>query len=62
MQAREGVAQVARVGGVTREINVVLEPDRLAARGVPDEFMFIATERMKAINNAYSQIAGKTAA
>ena len=37
-------------------------PDRLAARGVPDEFMFIATERMKAINNAYSQIAGKTAA
>ncbi len=37
-------------------------PDRLAARGVPDEFMFIANERMKAINNAYSQISGKSAA
>ncbi|MGQ3018022.1 efflux RND transporter permease subunit [Phenylobacterium sp.] len=34
LQAREGVAQVARVGGVTREINVVLDPDRLAARGL----------------------------
>ena len=37
-------------------------PDRLAARGVPDEFMFIANERMKAINNAYSEISGKNAA
>ena len=37
-------------------------PDRLASRGVPDEFMFIATERMKAINAAYSQISGKSAA
>ncbi|MEX6505806.1 TerB family tellurite resistance protein [Jiella sp. M17.18] len=37
-------------------------PDRLASRGVPDEFMFIANERMKAINAAYGQIAGKTAA
>ena len=37
-------------------------PDRLAARGVPDEFMFIANERMKQINQAYSQIAGKNAA
>lgn len=37
-------------------------PDRLAARGVPDEFMFIANERMKAINQAYGQISGKTAA
>jgi len=34
LQASEGVAQVARVGGVTREINVVLDPDRLAARGL----------------------------
>ncbi|MBO0902581.1 J domain-containing protein [Jiella sonneratiae] len=32
-------------------------PDRLAARGVPDEFMFIASERMKAINDAYTKIA-----
>lgn len=37
-------------------------PDRLVARGVPDEFMFIANERMKAINSAYSQISGKSAA
>ena len=37
-------------------------PDRLAARGVPDEFMFIATERMKAINAAYDQIVGNNAA
>lgn len=34
LQASEGVAQVARVGGVTREINVVLDPDRLAARAL----------------------------
>ncbi|MDP2215299.1 efflux RND transporter permease subunit [Phenylobacterium sp.] len=34
LQAKNGVAQVARVGGVTREINVVLDPDRLAARGL----------------------------
>ncbi|RFC62795.1 molecular chaperone DjiA [Fulvimarina endophytica] len=37
-------------------------PDQLQARGVPEEFLFIATERMKAINTAYEQIAGKTAA
>jgi DnaJ like chaperone protein len=32
-------------------------PDRLAARGVPDEFMAIGLERMKAINAAYANIA-----
>ena len=32
-------------------------PDRLAARGVPDEFMAIGTERMKAINAAYERVA-----
>lgn len=31
-------------------------PDRLAARGVPQEFMAIATERMKAINEAWSTV------
>ncbi|WP_348271110.1 DnaJ family molecular chaperone [Aurantimonas sp. Leaf443] len=31
-------------------------PDSLVARGVPDEFTFIATERMKAINSAYAMI------
>ena len=34
LQAREGVAQTARVGGVTREINVVIDPDRMTARGL----------------------------
>ncbi|HEX2020243.1 MAG TPA: DnaJ family molecular chaperone [Aurantimonas sp.] len=37
-------------------------PDRLSARGVPDEFMFIANERMKAINEAYHAIASRNAA
>ena len=36
-------------------------PDRLAARGVPQEFMALATERMKAINAAWSSV-GKMAA
>ena len=47
-----------------RYLSLVKEnhPDLLAARGVPDEFMFIANERMKAINKAYDRIAGKTAA
>jgi DnaJ like chaperone protein len=35
-------------------------PDRLAARGVPSEFMAIATERMKAINAAWETV-GKLA-
>jgi HAE1 family hydrophobic/amphiphilic exporter-1 len=34
LQAQEGVAQVARVGGTNREINVLVDPDRLAARGL----------------------------
>jgi HAE1 family hydrophobic/amphiphilic exporter-1 len=34
LQAQKGVAQVSRVGGVTREINVIIDPDRLAARGL----------------------------
>ena len=34
LQAEDGVAQVVRIGGVTREINVILDPDRLAARGL----------------------------
>ena len=31
-------------------------PDRLLARGVPEEFMAIATERMKAINAAFASV------
>jgi len=34
LQSQPGVAQVARVGGVDREINVVLDPVRMTARGV----------------------------
>lgn len=31
-------------------------PDRLLARGVPEEFLAIATERMKAINAAFASV------
>jgi len=34
LQAEKGVAQINRVGGVNREINVIVDPDRLAARGL----------------------------
>lgn len=34
LQTAKGVAQVSRVGGVAREINVAINPDRLAARGL----------------------------
>jgi HAE1 family hydrophobic/amphiphilic exporter-1 len=34
LQAESGVAQVSRVGGADREINVVLDPDKMAAFGV----------------------------
>jgi HAE1 family hydrophobic/amphiphilic exporter-1 len=34
LQAEKGVAQISRVGGVDREINVVINPDRMAALGL----------------------------
>ncbi|ADG09268.1 AcrB/AcrD/AcrF family protein [Caulobacter segnis] len=34
LQGQKGVAQVARVGGVGREINVIIDPARMAAFGV----------------------------
>jgi DnaJ like chaperone protein len=34
-------------------------PDKLIARGVPKEFVAIATEKLAAINEAYAQIANK---
>ena len=34
LQTARGVAQVSRVGGVAREINVIVDPLRLAARGL----------------------------
>ncbi|KAA0972573.1 DnaJ family molecular chaperone [Aureimonas fodinaquatilis] len=42
----------------SRYLDLVREnhPDRLQARGLPEEFMAIATERMKAINAAWDNI------
>ena len=34
LQGEKGVAQVARVGGIDREINVVIDPDRMSAFGI----------------------------
>ena len=34
LQAEHGVAQVARIGGLDREINIILDPHKLAAFGV----------------------------
>ncbi|EJU13432.1 cation/multidrug efflux pump AcrB [Sphingomonas sp. LH128] len=34
IQARKGVGQVSRIGGADREIDVVLDPERMAALGV----------------------------
>ena len=34
LQAAKGVSQVTRVGGVNREINVIIDSDKLAARGL----------------------------
>ena len=34
LQAENGVAQVSRVGGVDREINIIIDPDRMAAQGL----------------------------
>ena len=34
LQAAKGVAQISRVGGTSREINVLVDPDRLAGRGL----------------------------
>lgn len=31
-------------------------PDRLIARGIPEEFIVIATERLAAINRAFERI------
>ena len=55
-----GIAPGEPMGKIrARYLELVREnhPDRLAARGVPDEFMAIGTERMKAINAAYESVA-----
>ena len=40
-----------------RKLVVENHPDKLIARGVPKEFVAIATEKLAAINEAYGQIA-----
>ena len=40
-----------------RKLVVENHPDKLMARGVPKEFIVIATEKIAAINEAYAQIA-----
>src|SRR6185295_12580843 len=34
LQSKQGIAQVVRVGGVDREINVIVDPSRMAAQGL----------------------------
>jgi HAE1 family hydrophobic/amphiphilic exporter-1 len=34
IQAQKGVSQISRVGGLDREINVIVDPDRMAAQGL----------------------------
>ncbi|HEY2050758.1 MAG TPA: efflux RND transporter permease subunit [Caulobacteraceae bacterium] len=34
LQAQEGVSQIQRLGGLDREVNVLIDPDRLAAQGL----------------------------
>ena len=45
LQAEPGVAQIARVGGVEREINVTLQPQRMAAFGVTAPQVNIALDQ-----------------
>jgi DnaJ like chaperone protein len=42
-----------------RRLVVENHPDKLIARGVPKEFVAIATEKLAAINEAYAQIANE---
>ena len=44
-----------------RKLVVENHPDKLMARGVPKEFVAIATEKIAAINEAYAQIAKERA-
>jgi HAE1 family hydrophobic/amphiphilic exporter-1 len=46
LQALNGVAQVSRVGGVSREINVLVDPEKLAALGLT----------AAQVNNALAQV------
>ena len=47
---------LARIRGRYHELVAENHPDRLTARGLPDDFIAIATDRMAAINGAYERI------
>jgi len=49
-------ANLAEVRRVYRSLAAEHHPDRLIAKGVPEELIDIATARMQAINQAYNQI------
>lgn len=46
LQATPGVAQIRRTGGVNREINVIIDPDRMAAHGVTADQINAALAQM----------------
>jgi DnaJ like chaperone protein len=49
-------AALSEVKRVYRSLAAEHHPDRLIAKGVPEELIDLATARMQAINHAYSQI------
>lgn len=55
-------APPAEVRRVYRTLVAEHHPDRLIAKGVPEELIEVATARMAAINNAYNQIMKPSAA
>ena len=59
-----GLAPSAEPDEVKRVYRLLVaehHPDRLIAKGVPEELIDVATARMAAINNAYSQIMKRAA-
>ena len=54
-----GVERSATFDDIKRQYRRMVadnHPDRLMARGIPEEFIVIATERLAAINRAYERI------
>lgn len=52
-------ADLTEVRRVYRTLVAEHHPDRLIAKGVPEELIMIATARMASINRAYAQITGR---
>ena len=48
----EAISLISDVGLLVRENH----PDKLIARGVPEEFIRLATDKLAAINTAYAKI------